>query len=53
MFKLYGHYCYLCGDHARAVDHIVAGDNHDISNLAPICDACHAQKTNQERHTHG
>lgn len=50
MFALFGPYCYLCGAQATAIDHIVPGDNHDIANLAPICDDCHEQKTIQERH---
>lgn len=37
--------CYLCGGHANRVDHVVAGDNHDPSNLAAICLACDRHKS--------
>ncbi|MFI6319738.1 HNH endonuclease [Nonomuraea sp. NPDC050556] len=43
--------CYLCGKPGRIVDHILAvaeGGTWEMSNLACICDACHADKTQQE-----
>lgn len=30
------------------VDHIVAGDDHDLSNLQGVCRACHAAKSTAE-----
>lgn len=32
------------------VDHIVAGDNHDLENLQAICKDCHKAKTQEEAH---
>ena len=45
--------CYLCkGDGADTVDHINAGDNHDLSNLAAVHDRvephCHRAKSARE-----
>ena len=37
--------CYV---DATEVDHIVAGDNHDIGNLQPVCERCHAKKSAME-----
>jgi 5-methylcytosine-specific restriction protein A len=37
-----------CGERARDVDHIVAGDNHSMSNLQALCPACHQRKTIDE-----
>jgi 5-methylcytosine-specific restriction endonuclease McrA len=37
--------CYLCGEFANRVDHVVPGDNHDLSNLAAICLACDRHKS--------
>lgn len=42
------HRCYLCSAYARQVDHIVSGDDHSDSNLAAICDPCHATKSARE-----
>lgn len=42
--------CYLCGSSATEVDHKVAGDNHDLSNLAAICNKCHRAKSSTEGH---
>lgn len=38
----------LCGAPAREVDHIVAGDNHDLSNLRAICTWHHRRKSSAE-----
>ena len=38
----------LCPDEGTEVDHIVAGDNHDLTNLQLLCKACHAWKTRGE-----
>ncbi len=45
--------CYLCGEPgADTVDHIKQGDNHDLSNLAPVHDRtppyCHRYKSSAE-----
>lgn len=47
--------CHVCGlDGADQVDHIVAGDNHDVSNLAPchtdVVPFCHRYKSSAEGH---
>lgn len=47
------HYCQIRGPRcvltATEVDHIVAGDNHDLANLQAVCEPCHRAKTNAER----
>lgn len=45
--------CYLCGKpNADTVDHIIAGDNHALDNLAPVHDRvaphCHRYKTSAD-----
>jgi 5-methylcytosine-specific restriction protein A len=45
--------CYICGgDGADRVDHIVAGDDHSLTNLAAVHDAtpphCHRAKSSAE-----
>ena len=47
--------CYLCGQEgADTVDHVEAGDNHDLSNLKAVHDHatphCHRYKSSQEGH---
>lgn len=47
--------CYVCGDPgADTVDHIVPGDNHELTNLAAIHDKtpphCHRYKSSTEGH---
>ena len=37
-----------CWDKATDVDHIVAGDDHSLSNLRGICDWHHKRKSSQE-----
>jgi hypothetical protein len=40
--------CAICGDRATQLDHVMARVNsgdHDIDNLQPLCDECHAEKT--------
>jgi len=39
------HACYLCGQYAAEVDHIIPGDDHNESNLAAICIPCHRKKS--------
>ena len=47
-----GYRCYVCGaEGASQVDHIIPvsrGGTDDESNLASICNACHAAKTSRE-----
>lgn len=48
--------CHLCGQPgADTVDHIQAGDNHELTNLAPVHDRtpphCHRFKTAAEGNT--
>ena len=45
--------CYLCGiEGADTIDHVIPGDNHDLSNLKPVHDRtpphCHRKKTAME-----
>jgi len=40
--------CYLCGGSASEVDHIKAGDDHTLENLAAICTPCHRRKSGRE-----
>lgn len=42
------HTCYVCGNPATEVDHVVPGDNHDPANLAAICHPCHMSKSGHE-----
>lgn len=47
--------CYLCGEPgADTIDHIIAGDDHNLTNLAPVHDRtsphCHRYKTSVEAH---
>ena len=37
-----------CPSDGTEVDHIVPGDNHDLTNLQLLCKACHAWKTRGE-----
>jgi 5-methylcytosine-specific restriction enzyme A len=39
------HTCYLCARYGDRVDHVVAGDDHDPSNLACICLDCDKHKS--------
>ena len=38
----------ICATVAVDVDHITAGDNHDLTNLQAACRPCHKHKTNLE-----
>lgn len=44
-------YAGICTTVATDVDHIVAGDNHELTNLQAACRPCHTHKTNLERAT--
>ena len=48
VFSMHGRLCYVCGAPATQVDHVVAGDDHDVANLAPICTDCHLSKSGHE-----
>jgi 5-methylcytosine-specific restriction protein A len=37
-----------CDGHGTEVDHIIPGDNHDLSNLMLLSSACHRAKTARE-----
>lgn len=37
-----------CEVEAKEVDHIVAGDNHDLENLQAVCSSCHGKKSSSE-----
>lgn len=37
-----------CRDKATEVDHVIAGDSHELSNLRGICAWHHARKSSQE-----
>lgn len=39
---------YLCLERANQVDHIVPGDDHDLTNLQALCRWHHARKTSAE-----
>ncbi|OPC84232.1 hypothetical protein B4N89_27825 [Embleya scabrispora] len=45
-----GHTCHVCGrDGADQIDHIRPGDDHSLTNLAPIHDdPCHRAKSSRE-----
>lgn len=40
-----------CDMRATDVDHIIAGDNHELSNLQALSHACHTAKTTHENTT--
>jgi len=43
--------CHVCGGAgATEIDHLVAGDDHSMANLAAIHHACHLRKSSQEGH---
>jgi 5-methylcytosine-specific restriction protein A len=53
VLKRGGGICHICQQPgADTVDHVVAGDDHSLSNLAPVHDAvaphCHRYKSSQE-----
>ena len=40
VFRTMGHDCYICGEYATAVDHVISrkrGGGDNLENLAPIC----------------
>lgn len=54
VFKVKGRRCLVvdeqgqCSRTATDIDHIVAGDDHSIENLRPICSEHHRTKSSQE-----
>lgn len=40
--------CRRCGEWATDVDHITAGDDHDLANLQALCGPCHRAKSARE-----
>lgn len=55
VFRLKGSQCHAermdgtrCKDPATDIDHIVAGDDHSINNLQPLCSYHHASKSGRE-----
>jgi len=40
--------CHICGRYGPRVDHVIAGDDHRPSNLAPICLDCDRAKSGHE-----
>lgn len=56
VYRTKGRRCHLCGKPgADTVDHIMPGDDHSLSNLAPVHDAvwphCHRSKSSAEGNT--
>lgn len=53
-FRTKGRICYVvedghrCTNEATEVDHRLAGDDHDLANLEPICSRHHASKSSSE-----
>ena len=51
VFRTMGHDCYICGEWADAVDHVIPrkrGGSDDLSNLCPICRVCNSRKGSRE-----
>lgn len=47
VFRTKGHDCYICGEWATAIDHVVPrklGGTNDMDNLEPICKPCNSKK---------
>ena len=47
MKKIYGKRCYLCGEIADTIDHVIPisrGGTNDIENLRPACYDCNMRK---------
>lgn len=54
VFETKGRICYIvedgypCTAEATEVDHVVAGDDHSLENLEPICNPHHRRKSSSE-----
>ena len=51
VFRTKGHDCYICGEWADAVDHVISakrGGGSNIENLEPICKRCNSRKGSRE-----
>ena len=51
VFRTKGHDCYVCGEWADAVDHVISrkrGGGDNIENLEPICKSCNSRKGSRE-----
>ena len=48
VFKRDGYVCHVCHGYGKRVDHVIAGDDHRLSNLAPICLECDQRKSGHE-----
>ena len=51
VFRTMGHDCYICGEYATAIDHVISrkrGGGDNLENLAPICKPCNSRKGSKE-----
>jgi 5-methylcytosine-specific restriction endonuclease McrA len=51
VFRTKGHDCYVCGEWADAIDHVISakrGGGDNIENLEPICKRCNSRKGSRE-----
>jgi len=51
VFRTKGRDCYICGEWADAVDHVISakrGGGDDLENLEPICKKCNSRKGSKE-----
>ena len=51
VFRTKGRECYICGEWADAVDHVISrkrGGSDDLANLEPICKQCNSRKGSKE-----
>lgn len=54
VFELHGRQCYVvedgiqCVEESSDIDHVVAGDDHSLDNLRPICRRHHRRKSSSE-----
>lgn len=51
VFRTKGHDCYICGEFATAIDHVISrkrGGGNNIENLEPICKSCNSRKGSKE-----
>ena len=51
VFRTKGHDCYICGEWADAIDHVISakrGGSSTLENLEPICKRCNSRKGSRE-----